>query len=320
MRSPGLSAAASRRLRHPNARATSGTQAIAPDRYQVESALASLCHHLAKSLIWALSSVFLQGDNVVVDTNSSESGRMTGARIFVAIGFLILGTSFIASTGVLIYEFASADWLTMALAHSHLFLFFPLLGILGLVAFYFPSVVFTHLYWTHLPGGKVRFPLGLLAIAALSSGVFWWLDTKPRHVWEVSPAALATDKGETVRCAGDGQICRRVPIPDALANLRLEAQSRLGLGPFGRNCNVDPLLDLPNDMQKMRWCFPAKAMLVGVACCQVQARFTEVIAGMQADASTRSLTGKLDVYFLPLKIFFVLVVIVIGGLLAVWRS
>src|SRR5262249_4908841 len=39
MRSPGLSAAASRRLRHPNARATSGTQAIAPDRYQVESAL-----------------------------------------------------------------------------------------------------------------------------------------------------------------------------------------------------------------------------------------------------------------------------------------
>src|SRR5262249_11846376 len=42
MRSPGLSAAASRRLRHPNARATSGTQAIAPDRYQVESALAAL--------------------------------------------------------------------------------------------------------------------------------------------------------------------------------------------------------------------------------------------------------------------------------------
>src|SRR5262249_15743218 len=40
MRSPGLSAAAARRLRHANARATSGTQAIAPDRYQVESALA----------------------------------------------------------------------------------------------------------------------------------------------------------------------------------------------------------------------------------------------------------------------------------------
>jgi len=245
---------------------------------------------------------------------------MTGARVFVVIGFLILGTSFIASTGVLIHEFASTEGLTMVLAHSHLFLFFPLLGILGLVAFYLPSVVFTHLYWTHLPWGKVRLPLGIVAIAALSWGVFWWLDAKPRQVWEVSPAALATDKGEAVRCTSDGQICQRVPILDALANLRLEAQNRLGLWPFGRNCNVDPLLDLPNDMQKQRWCFPAKAMLVGVACCQVQARFTEVIAGMQADASTRSLSGKLDAYFLPLKIFFVLIVILIGALLAVWRS
>ena len=160
---------------------------------------------------------------------------MTGARVFVVIGFLILGTSFIASTGVLIHEFASTEGLTMVLAHSHLFLFFPLLGILGLVAFYLPSVVFTHLYWTHLPWGKVRLPLGIVAIAALSWGVFWWLDAKPRQVWEVSPAALATDKGEAVRCTSDGQICQRVPILDALANLRLEAQNRVGLWPFGRN-------------------------------------------------------------------------------------
>ena len=257
---------------------------------------------------------------MIADINSSDSGRMTGARVFVGIVFLILGTSFIASTGVLIYEFASTDWLTVVLAHSHLFLFFPLLGSLGLVAFYLPSVVFTHLYWTNLPGGKVRFSLGIVAIGALSLGVFWWLDAKPRHVWEVSPAALETDKGETLRCTGDGQICQRVPIADALANLRLEAQNRLGLWPFGRNCNVDPLLELPNDLQRQRWCFPAKAMLVGVACCQVQARLADVIASMQANASTRSLSGKLDTYFLPLKIFFVLIVIVIGGLLAVWRS
>ena len=245
---------------------------------------------------------------------------MTGARVFVGIGFLILGTSFIASTGVLIYEFASTDWLTMILAHSHLFLFFPLLGTLGLVAFYLPSVVFTHLYWTHLPGGKVRLLLGIVAIGALSLGVFWYLDAKPRHAWEVSPAALGTDKGETLRCSGDGQICQRVPITDSLANLRLDAQDRLGLWPFGRNCSVDPLLELPNDMQRLRWCFPAKAMLGGVACCQVQARFAKVIASMQADPSTRSLSGKLDAYFLPFKIFFVLIIVLIGGLLAVWRS
>ena len=45
----------------------------------------------------------------------------------------------------------------MVVAHSHLFFFFPVLGVLALFAFYLPSVVFTHLYWNHLPYGKLRF-------------------------------------------------------------------------------------------------------------------------------------------------------------------
>ena len=73
---------------------------------------------------------------------------MVGARIFVALCFVVLGASFVASTALLIYEFQGIDWLTMVVAHSHLFFFFPVLGILALFAFYLPSVVFTHLYWT----------------------------------------------------------------------------------------------------------------------------------------------------------------------------
>jgi len=99
----------------------------------------------------------------------------------------------------------------------------------------------------------------------------------------------------------------------------VEAQSRIGLSLFARNCDVNPLLDLPDDMQKQRWCFPAQAMLTGTACCQVQASFAQAVADLQANVATRSLTGKLDVFFLPLKIFFVLIIITIGGLLAAWR-
>ena len=76
---------------------------------------------------------------------------MTGARIFVAIVYVVLGAAFLASTGLLIVEFQELDWLTMLVAYSHLFLFFPVFGLLALVAFYLPSVVLTHLYWTHLP-------------------------------------------------------------------------------------------------------------------------------------------------------------------------
>src|SRR5215470_8917152 len=93
---------------------------------------------------------------------------MLGARIFVAIAFVLLGVSFIASTALLIDEFRSLDWFTMVVAHSYLFFFFPVLGLLALCAFYLPSVVFTHLYWNHLPYGRVRFLIGLVVVAGLS--------------------------------------------------------------------------------------------------------------------------------------------------------
>src|SRR5215470_6357477 len=101
---------------------------------------------------------------------------MMSSRIFVAVVYVLLGASFIASTGVLINEFYPSDWLTMVAAHSHLFLFFPVFGILALVGFYVPSVVLTHFYWTHVPYGKFRFVSGLIAIAAFSFGVCSWLD------------------------------------------------------------------------------------------------------------------------------------------------
>ena len=68
---------------------------------------------------------------------------MTGARIFVAIVFVLLGASFIASTALLIYEFQRMEWFALLAVHSYLFFFFPVLGILALVAFYLPSVIFT---------------------------------------------------------------------------------------------------------------------------------------------------------------------------------
>jgi len=243
---------------------------------------------------------------------------MTGARIFVAVAYLILGASFLASTGTLISEFRASDWLSMLVAHSHLFLFFPVFGILALAAFYLPSVVFAHLYWTHLPYGRLRCVSGLLAFAALTVGVCWWLDARPRALWEVSPRALAADKGEQVAC-GSGSLCRRAPILEAFAVLRSEGQTRVGLSKFARSCSFDPLLDIPEEMLKQRWCFPAQAVLDGNACCLVQARFADTVASLQADPQQRSLSGKLDALFMPLKIFFVLILIAIGGLLAAWR-
>jgi len=247
---------------------------------------------------------------------------MTLARVFVAVVYLILGLSFVASTGLLIQEFQGADWRSMIIAHSHLFFFFPVFGILALAAFYLPSVVFTDLYWRHLPHGKLRFFAGLLVLAVISYGVSKWLDKPPRQVWEASPQALAADKGDPPGCGGaSGPACLRAPILATLARLRTEGQVRVGLSKFARTCDIDKLLELPDEMAKERHCFPADARLNAEDCCRVQKRFGDEVARLQSDPAQRSLSGVYDAaVFLPLKTFFVLIVIAIGLLLSVWRD
>jgi hypothetical protein len=246
---------------------------------------------------------------------------MVGARIFVAIVFLLLGASFLASAGVLIHEFQGMDWPALLLAHSHLFFFFPVFGLLALAAFYVPSVVFTHMYWHHVPYGRIRFVIGTIVAAGISGLVsYWLLDAKPRGVWEISPRALATDRGDPAGCGGARAACRRAPIVDALTGLREAAQTRVGLSKFARNCRLDALLETPEEMQKERYCFAAKAKLTGVACCEAQSRLSDAVARLQADPAQRSRSSTLDAVFLPLKVFFVLIVIAIGLMLAFWRD
>jgi hypothetical protein len=238
---------------------------------------------------------------------------MTGARIFVAIVYVVLGAAFLASTGLLIVEFQELDWLTMLVAYSHLFLFFPVFGLLALVAFYLPSVVLTHLYWTHLSYGKARFVVGLLVLAGLSYLFAGSLDKEPRAIYEAAPFALAADKGDPAK--------GRVPILEALGALRETAQQRFGLSSFGRSCVRDSLLEIPDEMLKERYCFPARKNLNGEACCAVQAALSKAVSRLQRNPETRSFSAEMDrLLFLPLKTFFILVVVAIAVLLAFWRD
>jgi len=246
---------------------------------------------------------------------------MTLARVIVAVAYVCLGLSFLASTGLLIREFQGTDWQAMVLAHSHLFFFFPVFGILALSAFYVPSVVFADLYWRHLRYGKVRFLIGLIALAAIAWAVAQWLDKPPRAFWEVSPQALLADTGDPPDCGGAGATaCLRAPMLSALARLRTEGQGRVGLSKFARNCKIDPMLEPPDEMTKARHCFPADALLDTEACCKAQRRFADAVAQLAADPARRSLSAVYDRVFMPLKILFVLLVIAIGLLLSSSRN
>ena len=245
---------------------------------------------------------------------------MTGARIIVAVAFTVFAASFLLSTGLLIGEFRDLDWAALLFAHSHQFVFFPIFGVLALVAFYVPAVVFTDLYWRHLRLGKVRFVAGLIVVGAATILIYRWLDTTPRSLWEVAPGVLAADAGEPRDCARAGGGCARAPLLATLAALRDASTTRIGLTQFARSCAVDHKLEVPEEMDKERFCFPALARLKGAPCCAAQRRFSDEVARLQADPGQRSLAGTYDVMFLPLKIAFVLLVVTMGPLLASWRN
>ena len=243
-----------------------------------------------------------------------------GAYIFVACVYLILAASFLASTGLLIQEFGSVDWRAIVQLHSHLFLFFPIFGLLVLAAFYLPSVAFAHMYWYHVPYGRIRFILGIFVAVAISIGVAQLFAASDlRGVWEVSPAALKADTGVPANCAV-GRTCQRAPILSVVSKLRDAGPRRVGLAEFARDCRVDDMLPPTTSFKEERYCFPALRSLPGKECCEAQARLRSDVAALRNNPRTRSEASDLDAIFLPLKIFFITVMLVVALMLAVWRN
>lgn len=246
-----------------------------------------------------------------------------GSRAFVVLVYFLLGLSFIAETAVLAYEFRDHDWFTIASHDSHLFLFFPILGTLALAAFYVPSCVFVDMYWRYIKLGRLRFGIGFLVLAAVAYLVGDALNSSQnRSVWEIAPATLQKDRSEPAGCGGQGRPCERIAMLEALSNVRQVSQTRLALKDFVRECAPDPLLEANRERpERKRFCFASTPLTAEPRltsdreCCESQNLFMSRINALQAKPEQRSLTGYIHAVLLPLKIFFLLVLLAIGVLL-----
>ena len=246
-----------------------------------------------------------------------------GARIFVFLVYLGLGLSFLATTAILAHEFWESGWLDFVTMDSHLFLFFPTLGVVALLAFYTPSCALTDLYWHHVPLGKLRFAAGILLLGGASYLIAAELLASPkRSAWEIAPAVLKEDKGEPPGCAlvANGT-CQRLPILQALKNLRQVSQTHLGLGEFIRDCDRDVLVEGISGPEGKRFCFastplsPSPPLQLDADCCRAQERLAAAVSAQFAHQKPRSLTAKLHAWLLPLKVFFLLLLLAISVLL-----
>jgi hypothetical protein len=238
----------------------------------------------------------------------------------VAIAFFILAISFFATTAVLYYEFRDHDWFTLAAFYSHLFIFFPSFGILALCAFYLPACALLDMYWNHVRYGRIRFIIATLVLVAASvlMGRALVAGDVPA-IWWLTPQTLVADKGDPTGCkSADGQ-CRRHPVMDSVQEVRKVSQRRAGLSPFVRECKPDPLMEPAPELMQSRYCFVTKTKSTAEACCNAQTVFTVGLAQMYANERTHSVTGRIHAVTVPLKVFFLLMILAIGILLALWR-
>jgi len=245
-----------------------------------------------------------------------------GARAFVFVVYLALGLSFIAETALMMWEFGPEKGLAFATFDSHLFLFFPTLGLVALAAFYLPSCVFVDMYWRHVSLGKLRFLVGLALIAAVATLIGNNLAANPhRSVWDIKPAALDADTSEPAGCGDSGHPCERIQLVQGIQNLRAVSHRRVGVKDFYRSCEREPLIEADPASQHKRFCFASTALSdtprlsTDAECCQAQRRFQSTIDTLYVDPSQQSLTGRIHALLLPSKVFFLFVLLAISVLL-----
>ncbi len=250
---------------------------------------------------------------------------LLGVRVFIGVVFGIIGLSFLAVTASLIYEYRNVEWFTIATFYSHLFIFFPIFGMVAIFAFYFPAVVFLDMYWRHIPGGKVRFIVGALVVAALSYGIAHvMLQGTQRSLFEVPIERLLADVGEPPNCNGAAAPCVRLPGLTGMKNVRRMSQRRIGLSDLVRNCSPDPLIEVLPEKEAKRYCFVSTAatsspiLTTDAECCNAQRAY---MAMTNEDSQrTRSLTGYVQGWTLGLKVFFLLTLVAISAMLALRRK
>ena len=272
------------------------------------------------------------------------------SKIFVLVVFMALGLSFWATTGVLYWEFSEdwrvpefegSLWFDLMTHYSHVFLFFPLFGMVALYAFFLPAAVFVDMCWrpaerpeNEIPHAKLRFTGGFVAAVGLSAAIGYGFSLGDEAaLWQIKRDQLREGgkKGEVCALLDRDGKCVRVTFPTALENVRRVSQDRERLTDLKRNCGQDPLIEQLGGPKPRRYCFvtakysrdPAALkdqLLDDRACCRAMDRFETDARNIHKAEPNRSMLDRIQYATLGAKIFFLLVVLIISVLLAFRRG
>ncbi len=201
----------------------------------------------------------------------------------------------------------------MASFESQLFLFFPTFGLIGLFAFWRAGVVIVDAYWRRIRGGKLIFVGAVLALVGVSAFLAYTFQSAPNRMWwEVAKPALLADEGEPAGCTPPD--CDRAPIVEAYSAVRLLARDDDGLAGLAEECEAENMSAFRPQEERVNFCFVTGAIETVADCCAAKIRFKQAVVDLHEEAP--SLTHYVHKYLLPLKVFFLLMLLVIGVTLA----
>ena len=250
-------------------------------------------------------------------------------KLFVGSVFAGLAAVFLGLTAVLYSEFQETGWFALAVFDSQLFLFFPVFGVMALVAFYRPACVLFDIYWRHVKGGRWMLMIALAALVASAPMIAKLLTGSSKALWDLTPQVLKTDKGE--QCSlpqkvgsahsdlpvpGAPGSCRRLPFLQALANMRAVSREQFSMSVFARNCRPNKYIALPATHKDRHYCFANNQMLSAEECCAAQRIFTKALEAAHQRSGTGSMTRKWYRHLLPFHVFFLLLIFSLGIALA----
>jgi hypothetical protein len=191
-------------------------------------------------------------------------------RVFVAFCSVLVGASFLLTPLALLYELGAREWIRFAAFQSDVFGFFPIFGLLAVLAFYFPLCVLLNLYFHHLPYGRIRLIVIVIALAAAMTGISSFLpDRSP--LWSFPLSTLAQDAGEPPYCRPP--TCKRASYMSVLASLQEAASNRVDLSRPAMSCHSDSRLPSRNADPGGVFCFATQSRLPIPGCCEAQVRF-----------------------------------------------
>lgn len=249
-------------------------------------------------------------------------------RLFVGAVFAVLATAFIGLSAVLYHEFNQSGWFALATFDSQLFLFFPIFGVMALIAFYLPACVMLDIYWRHVTGGRWMISIALVLLIALAPLAAELMKGPAKALWDLTPQALSEDTGEHCNLPnpdldraglpvpGKPGSCTRLPFLQALKNMRAVAREQSGMSVFVRNCRPNRFIATPSSEKEEHYCFVNNQMQTAKACCAAQKRFTNALQiafeRQGGDSKTRMWYRRL----LPVHILFLLLIFGLGVSLA----